>query len=160
MQIDKSRVVSFHYTLTDTQNTLTETSRDGDPVAYLHGHGNIVPGLEKAMAGRTTGDRFTATIAPEDAYGARDEEAVQRVPIKHLVSRGKLAAGKVVAVNTTQGQRTGTVIKVGRFNVDLDLNHPLAGRTLVFDIEIVDVRDATEEEITHHHAHGPGGHNH
>ncbi len=160
MQIEKNRVVSFHYTLTDTGKTLSETSRNGDPVAYLHGHGNIVPGLEKEMAGRTAGDRFTATVAPDEAYGARDEEAVQRVPIKHLENPGKLTAGKVVAVNTTRGQRTATIIKVGRFNVDLDLNHPLAGRTLVFEIEIVEVRDATEEEMSHHHAHGPGGHHH
>jgi FKBP-type peptidyl-prolyl cis-trans isomerase SlyD len=88
----------------------------------------------------------------------RDETAVQRVPIKHLIRPGKLAVGLAVNVNTSAGARRGTVLKVGRFNVDVDLNHPLAGKTLVFDLRIVDVRDATPEEIAHRHAHGPGGH--
>ena len=82
---------------------------------------------------------------------------MQRVPLKHLTSRGKLEPGQVVAVNTNQGQRAARVVKVGHFNVDLDLNHPLAGKTLVFDVEIIDVRAATAEELQHGHAHGPGG---
>jgi FKBP-type peptidyl-prolyl cis-trans isomerase SlyD len=160
MQIEKNKVVFFHYTLTDQEESFSETSRDAEPVACLHGHRNIVPGLEKAMAGKSAGDTFSVSLTPEEGYGPRDDEAVQRVPIKHLVRPGRLAPGKMVTVNTTQGQRAARVIKVGRFNVDIDLNHPLAGRTLIFDIEIVEVRDASAEEIRHRHAHGPGGHEH
>ena len=155
--IDDDTVVTFHYRLRDSESTFTESSEGREPVVYMHGHANIVPGLEREMAGKTSGAKFTATVAPEGAYGARDENAVQRVPIKHLANRGKLVAGQMVAVNTSEGARHARVVKVGHFNVDLDLNHPLAGKTLIFDIEILDVRAATPEELAHGHAHGPGG---
>ena len=100
------------------------------------------------------------TVPPELAYGAHDPNGIQRVPIKHLATRGKIVPGQMVAINTRQGVRHARAVKVGHFNVDLDLNHPLAGKTLVFDIEIVDVRAATKEELEHGHAHGPGGHGH
>lgn len=157
MEISPNKVVTFHYTLTDSEGSFTETSEERDPVAYLHGRGNIVRGLEDALRGRQAGDELKVTVAPEDAYGPHDPSSVQRVPIKHLVRPGKLAAGQIVAVNTTEGPRRATVLKVGRFNVDVDLNHPLAGKTLIFDVRIVDVREATREEIAHGHAHGPGG---
>jgi len=157
MRIERDKVVTFHYTLTDADGTFTEASEGKAPVVYLHGHGNIVPGLENEMRGKQSGDAFTARVAPEHAYGMRDETAVQRVPIKHLIKPGKLERGKLVAVNTGGGARRGLVLKVGRFNVDVDLNHPLAGKTLIFDVRILDVRDATGEEIAHRHAHGPGG---
>lgn len=160
MQVERDKVVTFHYSLSDAEGSFTEASTGKDPVVYLHGHGNIVRGLEREMRGRQAGDTFKATVVAEDAYGRRDENARQRVPIKHLIRAGKLAPGATVAVDTRSGPRRATVLKVGRFNVDLDFNHPLAGKTLVFDIEIVDVRDATPEEITHRHAHGPGGHAH
>jgi len=129
-------------------------------VVYMHGRGNIVPGLETEMTGKKGGDKFTATVAPEVAYGLRDPNAVQRVPLKHLNTRGPLVAGQMVAVNTREGARQARVVKVGHFNADLDLNHPLAGKTLLFDIEIVGVRNATDEERAHGHAHGPEGHGH
>lgn len=160
MEIGRDKVVTFHYSLTDADGSFSETSAGKDPVVYLHGHGNIVRGLEREMRGRQPGDAFKATVVAEDAYGIRDEHARQRVPIKHLIRPGKLAPGKTVAVETTSGPQRATVLKVGRFNVDLDFNHPLAGKTLVFDIEVVDVRDATPEEIAHRHVHGPGGHAH
>jgi len=160
MQIERDKVVSFHYRLSDADGSFTETSEGKDPIVYLHGRGGIVRGLEKEMAGRQPGDRFTATIAPRDAYGMRDENAKRRVPIKHLIRPGKLAVGKAVAVNSTEGPRAAIILKVGRFNVDLDFNHQLAGKSLVFDIEIVDVREPTPEELEHRHAHGPGGHQH
>jgi len=150
--------VVFHYTLNDDEGSFTETSEGREPVAYLHGYGNLVPGLEDAMGGRQAGDAFKASVAPEQAYGPRDEAAVQRIPIKHLVRPGKLAPGEVVTINTSDGQRRATLVKVGHHNVDVDLNHPLAGKTLNFDIRIVEVRDATAEEIAHGHVHGPGGH--
>jgi FKBP-type peptidyl-prolyl cis-trans isomerase SlyD len=160
MRIADDKVVSFHYKLRDAEGELNESSEGGSPVVYLHGRNAIVPGLESEMAGKKSGDRFTATVSPDRAYGARNENAVQRVPLKHLATRGPLVAGQMVVVNTRDGGRQARVLKVGHFNVDLDLNHPLAGKTLTFDIEIMDVRDATEEELAHGHAHGPEGHGH
>jgi FKBP-type peptidyl-prolyl cis-trans isomerase SlyD len=160
MQIERDAVVSFHYRLSDAEGTLSETSQGREPVTYLHGHGAIVHGLEKEMNGRKAGDSFQARVSPEFGYGYRDERMQQRVPIKHLIRPGKLAIGSAVAVNTSQGQQRGIVRKLGHFNVDVDFNHPLAGKTLIFDIEIVEVREATAEEIEHRHVHGPGGHAH
>jgi FKBP-type peptidyl-prolyl cis-trans isomerase SlyD len=153
MEIATNKVVTFHYKVTDEEGAFSETTEGGDPVKYLHGRGNIVPGLENEMRGKRAGDEFHISVPPEEAYGFRDPDAVQRVPIKHLVRPGRLAAGKVVAVNTDRGARQATVLKVGRFTVDVDFNHPLAGRTLVFDVKVLDVRDATEEEIAHGHVH-------
>jgi len=160
MTIGDDSVVSFHYKLRDDTGTFSESSEEGSPVVYMHGHNNIVPGLEKELAGKKSGDKLTATVAPEDGYGQRNENAVQRVPVKHLATRGPFSVGQTVVVNTREGGRQARVIKVGHFNVDLDLNHPLAGRTLTFDIEIVEVRAATEQELAHGHAHGPHGHDH
>ena len=112
--------------------------------------------------GKRVGDIFTAEVSAEKAYGLRKENSEQRVPIKHLYVKKnvKLKPGMVVNVETDQGARQVTVIKAGKFNVDVDTNHPLAGKNLCFDVEIVDIRDATEEEIAHKHAHGVGGHHH
>ncbi|QFU75746.1 peptidylprolyl isomerase [Halioglobus maricola] len=160
MNIGPETVATFHYTLRDESGTEVETSRGGDPSAYLHGANNIIPGLEKAMVGKAAGDTFSATVAPEDGYGQPDPERQQRVPAKHLVFKGKLKAGMVVQLNTSDGRVPVTVVKAGRHTADIDTNHPLAGQTLTFDIEIDDVRAATAEEIEHGHAHGPGGHHH
>jgi len=126
----------------------------------MHGHNSIVPGLEKELAGKKSGDKLTATVTPEEGYGQRNENAVQRVPIKHLATRGPFTEGQMVVVNTREGGRQARVLKVGHFNVDLDLNHPLAGRTLKFEVEILEVRPATEQELAHGHAHGAHGHDH
>jgi FKBP-type peptidyl-prolyl cis-trans isomerase SlyD len=160
MIIGDDSVVSFHYNLRDDTGAFNESSEGGSPVVYMHGRHNIVPGLEKQLAGKKSGDKLTATVAPEEGYGARNENAVQRVPVKHLATRGPYSVGQMVVVNTRDGGRQARVLKVGHFNVDLDLNHPLAGRTLTFDIEIVEVRAATEQELAHGHAHGPHGHDH
>lgn len=158
--IGDDTVVSFHYTLRDAEGTFTESSAGGSPVTYMHGRNNIVAGLETQLAGKKSGDKLTATVAPEDAYGLRNDGAVQRVPLKHVATRGPFAVGQMVVVNTREGGRQARVLKVGHFNVDLDLNHPLAGKTLTFDIDVVEVRAATDEELAHGHAHGPGGHGH
>ena len=160
MNITSNCVVTFHYTLRDAEGEELEGSRGGEPTAYLHGAQNVIPGLEKAMAGRSAGDVFTAQVDPEDAYGQPDPSRQQRVPAKHLIFKGKLKPGMVVQLNTADGRVPVTVVKAGRHSADVDTNHPLAGQTLSFDIEIVDVRAATEEEIAHRHAHGPGGHHH
>jgi len=160
MQIADGTVASFHYTLRGEDGAELESSRDGDPVAYLHGQGNILPALEERLAGHAPGDTLAVTLAPEQAYGPRRADSVQRVPLKHIQARGRLQPGMVVAVQTEHGARQVTVLKVGKFNVDVDTNHPLAGRTLSFDIEVLEVRAASDEEMAHGHAHGAGGHHH
>lgn len=160
MQIDHNSVVSFHYTLFDENGKQLESSREGEPMSYLHGASNIIPGLEKAMAGRTSGDTFSVTVEPHEAYGEKREANIQRIPLKRLGRMPRPRPGQVLSLRTEQGPVQVTVVKVGRFNVDVDASHPLAGHTLTFDIEITAVREATEDEISHRHAHGPGGHDH
>lgn len=160
MNISKHSVASFHYTLRDSEGAELETSRDDEPTAYLHGASNIIPGLEAALEGKTAGDHVEVTLAAEEAYGQRREDAIQRVPIKHLIYKGKLRPGATVQMNTRQGTIPVSVVKVGRHTAEVDTNHPLAGQSLTFDIDIVDVREATSEEIAHGHAHGAGGHHH
>jgi FKBP-type peptidyl-prolyl cis-trans isomerase SlyD len=137
-----------------------ETSRDKDPMSYLHGANNIIPGLEKAMEGRSVNDEFSVTVEPEEAYGVRNENNVQRLPMKRLKGIGKVSVGQVLTLQTNKGPVQVTVLKVGRFNIDVDGNHPLAGKQLTFDVEITDIRDASDEELEHRHVHGPGGHQH
>jgi FKBP-type peptidyl-prolyl cis-trans isomerase SlyD len=160
LNIAPETVVVFDYTLRNEEGEELESSRGADPTAYLHGANNIIPGLETAMTGKSAGDIFSATVAAEQAYGLHNPEKVQRVPVKHLLFKGKLRPGMVVQLNTSDGRIPVTVTKAGRHSADIDTNHPLAGQSLTFDIEIVDVRAATAEELSHGHAHGPGGHHH
>jgi len=160
MIAEKDKVVTFHYTLKDDAGELMETSREKEPMSYLHGANNIITGLEKAMEGHAIKDEFSVTVEPGDAYGIRNENNVQRIPLKRLKGIGKISVGQVLNLNTNKGQVQVTVLKVGRFNVDVDGNHPLAGKELTFDVEITDIRDASEEELEHRHVHGPGGHQH
>lgn len=160
MQIEDNTVVQFHYHLKDGEGNVIEDSYDEDPMLYLHGHNNMIDGLEAALAGKQTGDKFSVTLTPEQAYGERNEQAVQRIPLKHLSGATKWKPGMMATVHTDQGHRQVTILKVGKFNADVDTNHPLAGKTLTFDIEVLEVRAATEEEKAHRHAHGVGGHHH
>lgn len=161
MKIQKNTVASFFYELKEENGEQLETNTQGIPMAYLHGHNNLLAGLESELEGLSAKESKTITLPPEKAYGPRREGAVQRVPIKHLASKHKrLLPGAVVKVQTEKGPVTATAVKVGKFNVDVDFNHPFAGKTLVFDITVEDVREATQEEIAHGHAHGVGGHHH
>ena len=160
LNIESGTVVSFHYTLRDSEGVELESSRGDEASVYLHGHNNLMPALEAAFDGRTAGDVFTVELAAGEAYGQRDPGNTRRVPVKHLAFRGKLRPGAVVQLNTSEGMRPVTVIKAGRHSADIDTNHPLAGQALVFDIEISELRAATAEELAHGHAHGPGGHQH
>ena len=160
MKIEKDRVVRFHYTVSEPGQEPVESSRDrGEPLAILIGHGNIIPGLEQAMDGREAGERFSAEVKAADAYGERRDGLTQRVPKKHFGNQ-RLTPGMQVVLNTNFGPRAVTVEKVGMSVVDVDLNHPMAGKDLHFDIEIVEVREASPEEIEHGHVHGEGGHHH
>lgn len=159
MKIEDNSVVRFHYTVAERGQGQIETSRNQEPMTVLIGQGGIIAGLEAAMRGREAGETFEVTVAPPQAYGDRREGMVQRIPRKHFKG-AKLAPGMQVVLPTDQGNRAMTVRKVGVSVVDVDLNHPMAGKTLVFDVELLDVRAASEEEIAHRHAHGDGGHQH
>ena len=156
MKIEKNRVVRFHYTVSEVGQPPSETSKDREPVAVLIGAGNIIPGLEAAMMDHAAGDSFEATVTPDQAYGERRDGFVQRVPKKHF-RETRLQPGQQVVLGTNMGPRAVTVVKVGATVVDVDLNHPMAGKTLNFQVEIVDVRDAEPVEIEHGHVHGDGG---
>lgn len=160
MNIQDNTVVQLHYDLLDENGELIESSREGEPMAYLHGASNIVPGLEKALAGKAVGDSLDVTISPEEGYGERQEDMVQRLPAKYLKHAGKLKPGMQVPLQTEEGPRWVTVVKVGLKSVDVDANHPFAGKTLTFKVDIIDIREASDEEKNHGHAHGPGGHQH
>ena len=159
MKIEKDRVVRFHYAVAEQGAEPVESSRGGEPLAILAGHGNIIPGLEKAMDGHEAGDRFGVDVAAVEAYGEKREGLSQRVPKKHVGGQ-RLEPGMQVVLNTNFGPRAVTIEKVGMSVVDVDLNHPMAGKDLHFDIEIVEVREASAEELEHGHVHGEGGHHH
>jgi FKBP-type peptidyl-prolyl cis-trans isomerase SlyD len=160
MKIDTNAVVRFHYTVAAEGQGEVEDSRIGEPIAILVGHRNIIPGLETALIGHEAGDRFEVTVAPEEGYGARHEGAMQRLSKKLFPKGAALLPGEQVVLKTEHGPRMVTVKKVGMTVVDVDLNHPLAGKTLNFDVEVVDVREASAEEIAHRHVHGAGGQTH
>lgn len=160
MNVENGKVVSFHYTLFNDQGEQLETSHGKQAMSYLHGASNIIVGLENAMKGRAAGDSFSVTVSPEEAYGERRENHIQRIPIKRLGPNPRPRPGQVLNLQTNQGPVQVTVVKVGKFNVDVDANHPLAGQALKFDVEVTEVRDATAEETSHGHAHGAGGHDH
>ena len=160
MIAEKNKVVSFHYILKNDTGDELESSYEKDPMTYLHGANNIILGLEKAMEGHAIRDKFSAMLEPEEAYGVRNENNIQRIPLKRLKGIGKISVGQVLNLQTNKGPVQVTVLKLGRFNVDVDGNHPLAGIQLTFEVEITDIRDATKEETQHGHVHGPGGHQH
>ncbi|KAF1686793.1 FKBP-type peptidyl-prolyl cis-trans isomerase [Pseudoxanthomonas taiwanensis] len=159
MKIEKDRVVRFHYTVSEVGQPPLESSKDREPIAILIGHNNIIPGLEAAMQDRQAGDSFSVDVPAAEAYGERREGLVQRIPKKHFGDM-RLQPGMQVVLQTNFGPRAVTVQKVGLSVVDVDLNHPMAGKDLHFDVEIVEVREATAEEIEHGHVHGDGGHEH
>lgn len=159
MKIAKDSVVRFHYTVSEQGQESLESSRDREPLAILIGHGNIIPGLEAAMQDREAGESFGVDVAAADAYGERRDGLGQRVPKKHFGNQ-KLEPGMQVVLQTNFGPRAVTIEKVGMSVVDVDLNHPMAGKDLHFDVEIVEVREATAEELEHGHVHGDGGHHH
>lgn len=161
MQIAKNSVVNIHYTLKDNAGKVLDSSAGGEPLAYMHGNGNLIPGLEKALEGKRMGDKLSVSIPPAEAYGTRDEDLVQSVPRSAFGNAaGKLAVGMQFHADSNHGPRTVTITSIEGDKVMVDGNHPLADQTLNFDVEIAEVREATAEELEHGHVHGPGGHHH
>ena len=167
MQISKGTVVKFHYRIKDLDGKELESNFSDQAVAYLHGYNNMMPGIEKSLESMSKGDLLEAELEAKETYGEIQVDSEQRVPVKHLLGADKTAvkkqkwkAGMTAVVNTEQGQREVTIMKVGKFMVTIDTNHPLAGKTLQFEFQVEDVRAATDEEIEHGHAHGVGGHHH
>ena len=160
MEIAADKVVLIHYTLKDDSGAVLDSSAGGEPLAYIQGHGNLVPGLEKALEGKADGITLAVTVAPADGYGIREPDLVQRVPKRSLQGAGEVKKGMQFQARTDDGIRVFTVTAVAGDMITLDGNHPLADQTLHFDVEVVSVRDATAEELEHGHVHGAGGHHH
>jgi FKBP-type peptidyl-prolyl cis-trans isomerase SlyD len=160
MSITQDQVVSIHYTLRDDAGEVIDRSAEGEPLSYLHGHGNLIPGLERELTGRKSGDRLQVKIGPAEGYGEYDQQLVQRVPRRALKDIGNVRVGMRLHAQTQEGTRAVTVTQVSGDLVTLDGNHPLAGKHLHFEVEIAAVRPATEEELAHGHVHGAGGHHH
>jgi FKBP-type peptidyl-prolyl cis-trans isomerase SlyD len=160
MQIAENTVVQIHYTLKNATGDVIDSSQGQEPLAYLHGAGSIVEGLESALAGKTVGDKLDVTVEPERGYGDRRDDLVQAVDRSNFVGVEEIEVGMQFLAQTPWGEQPVTVMAVADDSVELDGNHPLAGETLNFSVEVVDVRQASEEELQHGHAHGEGGHHH
>lgn len=160
MQIAQDKVVLIHYTLKNDAGETLDSSSGGEPLAYIHGQGNLVAGLEKALEGRQSGDKLNVKVEPAEGYGVRDDALIQQVP-KRQFGGANVQPGMQFHAQTSQGHaRVVTVVRIQGDMVTVDGNHPLAGETLNFDVEVTEVREATQEELEHGHVHGPGGHHH
>ncbi len=160
MEAANQRVVYIHYTLTNDGGEVLDSSRGGEPLAFLYGAGNIIPGLEKALGGKTAGEQLQVRVEAGEAYGERDERMVQEVPRSAFQGVDQIEPGMAFNAQSNQGPVRVVVTAVSEATVTVDGNHPLAGQALNFDVEVTEVRAATEEEMTHGHVHGPGGHQH
>lgn len=160
MNVGDGKVVLIHYTLRDEHGAVLGSSDGGDPIAYLHGNGGIVPGLEEALTGKVAGDRIDVVVAPEKGYGLRDERLLQMIPRARFPNSGALATGQQFHADGPHGGRLLRLTRVEKDLVTVDANHPLAGKSLHFSVVVTEVRKATRDEVTHGHVHGPGGHKH
>ncbi|MFA5938995.1 MAG: peptidylprolyl isomerase [Sinimarinibacterium sp.] len=160
MEIANQRVVYIHYTLTNDAGEVLDSSRGAEPLAYLHGGGNIIPGLENALIGKAAGDKLVVKVAAADGYGERDEQLVQNVPRRAFQGIKDIQPGMSFTAQGNGGPMRVVVTRVAGDMVTVDGNHPLAGENLSFDVEVTEVRAATEEEMSHGHVHGAGGHHH
>ena len=160
MPIAQNNVVTIHYTLRDDTEKVLDSSASGEPLAYLHGHGNLIPGLERELTGKNVGDRLKVRIAPAEGYGEYDKALVQQVPRRALKGIANLKVGMRLQAGSDHGHHAVTVTRIAGDMVTLDGNHPLAGQNLNFEVEITAVRAATGEELAHGHVHGAGGHHH
>ncbi|MDO6446581.1 peptidylprolyl isomerase [Colwellia sp. 1_MG-2023] len=162
MQITDKKVVVLHYAVSDSEDTLIDSSYDHSPLSIIQGTGYLIPGLESALANHVAGDKFEVEVSADQAYGQRFDDYVQTVPKAMFAEIEDLDVGTQLRATTDEGEQTVIVIDVQEDEITVDGNHPLAGIDLKFDVEILEVRDATEEELAHGHVHGEGGcgHNH
>lgn len=161
MQAAPNKVVTIDYTVTDGQGEVIDSSKDGDPLVYIHGVGHLIPGLEKEVEGKSAGDKLTVVVPPEEAYGQRDEALRQVVARDQFEDPDKLQVGmQFEARGEGSDSQVVTIVSIEGNDVTLDANHPLAGVTLHFEVEVTEVRDASQEELDHGHVHGEGGHHH
>ncbi|AFJ01283.1 FKBP-type peptidyl-prolyl cis-trans isomerase SlyD [Methylophaga frappieri] len=160
MKVADNAVVVIDYTLTNNEGQVIDSSEGAGPLAYLHGAGNIIPGLETALAGKEAGDEVKASIEPANAYGERHEALKQEVPAELFSGVDKVEVGMQFQSETEQGPVLVTVTEVGDKTITVDGNHPLAGVHLNFDVNVREVREATQEELEHGHVHGEGGQQH
>jgi len=155
MKICKNAVVEFDYSLKDGEGKVLENSEGGEATVYLHGHGGMLPSLEQELEGKEVGDNVVVDL--KQPYGPNHPDSVQRVPLKHLRAKKRPEPGTTVVVQGKEGPRQVTVVKVGKYSVDVDTNHPFAGLDVTFNITIKTVREATKEELSHGHSHGADG---
>lgn len=157
MKITANKVAVIHYSVSTSDDTLIDSSYDHEPLAIIHGTGYLIPGLEDALEGHEVGDKFEITVPPEKGYGERFDDYVQTVPKEMFADIEDLAVGAQLRATTDDGEQTVIVVDMTEDSITVDGNHPLAGMELSFDVEVIEVRDATEDELTHGHAHGVGG---
>jgi len=160
MKVSENAVVVIDYTLTDNEGEVIDSSEGAGPLAYLHGMGNIITGLEEALLGKEAGDNVNASIEPAKAYGERQEDMKQEVPKELFGGIDNIEVGMQFQSETDGGPVMVTVVAIGDEMITVDGNHPLAGVHLNFDVTIREVREASEEELEHGHVHGEGGHQH
>lgn len=160
MQISDKKVVSIHYTLTNDAGEVIDSSEGREPLPYLAGAGNIIPGLENALNGKSAGDKLEVSVTPEEGYGERHEQMIQEVPRSAFEGVDDIQVGMHFQAQSDHGPVSVVVTALTDDTVTVDGNHPLAGENLNFAVEVMEVRDATEEELEHGHVHGPGGHQH
>jgi FKBP-type peptidyl-prolyl cis-trans isomerase SlyD len=160
MQIADEMAVLIHYKVSSPEGEVLDSSEGDEPLAYIQGQGNIVPGLEQALLGKKAGDKVQITVTPEEGYGVHEPEKVQTVPRNAFDTETKIEPGMQFQAESEDGDVIVTVTEVTEEEVTVDANHPLAGQTLHFDVEVVSVRPCTEEELEHGHIHGEGGHHH
>ncbi|NKC01317.1 MAG: peptidylprolyl isomerase [Pseudomonadales bacterium] len=154
MDIAEGSVVTIHYTLTDAGGQVIDTSEGGDPLTYLHGYGGLIPGLERELEEKSSGDKLEVSIAPEDGYGLADPELIQEVPLAELGQIENLAVGMRLQSKDQEGRvHSLKVDAISESSATLNANHELAGQTLFFAVSIESVRTASEEELSHGHAH-------
>ncbi|HEX3693933.1 MAG TPA: peptidylprolyl isomerase [Polyangia bacterium] len=160
MKISAKKAVTIGYTVKDDAGEILDTSMGTDPLTYLHGLGNIVPGLERALEGKSAGDNVAVSLPPADGYGARDESLRQTIPLRQLQvdDKRKVKVGGRYRAWLAGGAHVVEVTAIDGDQVTVDGNHPLAGMTLHFTVDVVEVRNATADELAHGHVHGPGGH--
>ena len=160
MKITKDLVAAIDYSLTDDSGEVLDASDADEPLAYIHGGGSLIPGLERELEGREAGDSFNAVVEPADAYGIRDESLIFTTKKKRFDDPDELAVGVHFQAEISGEVKLCTILEIDEKTVKVDANHPLAGMTLHFDVTVRDVREPTEEELEHGHVHGAGGHHH